>query len=75
MSEMRSWLDSDKERVQRKAECAEKIKAACDANAAMSKTDLPCENRIQGKVRDIYTLPNNHLLLVATDRQSAFDRC
>jgi len=25
-------------------------------------------------VRDIYTLPNDHLLLVATDRQSAFDR-
>ena len=26
------------------------------------------------QVRDIYTLPNDHLLLVATDRQSAFDR-
>ena len=27
----------------------------------------------QGKVRDIYELPENHILLVATDRASAFD--
>eukprot|EP00961_Rhodomonas_salina_P155585 2095308-Rhodomonas_salina.1 len=50
------------------------IDAGIEAGAAMAQTDLPCENRIQGKVRDIYTLPNDALLLVATDRQSAFDR-
>tara|TARA_B100000700_G_scaffold324529_1_gene430898 strand:+ start:4193 stop:5098 length:906 start_codon:yes stop_codon:yes gene_type:complete len=27
----------------------------------------------QGKVRDVYELPDNHVLLVATDRASAFD--
>eukprot|EP00286_Rhodomonas_abbreviata_P024734 CAMPEP_0181300540 /NCGR_PEP_ID=MMETSP1101-20121128/6944_1 /TAXON_ID=46948 /ORGANISM="Rhodomonas abbreviata, Strain Caron Lab Isolate" /LENGTH=354 /DNA_ID=CAMNT_0023405783 /DNA_START=25 /DNA_END=1089 /DNA_ORIENTATION=- len=70
----KSWLDNDPERVARKAECLKVIDAGIEANCAMAATDLPCEGRIQGKVRDIYTLPNEHLLLVATDRQSAFDR-
>ena len=70
----KSWLDSDPVRLKRKEECYKFINAACDANAAMSATDLPLDGRIQGKVRDIYSLPNNQLLLCATDRQSAFDR-
>lgn len=70
----KSWLDSDPERTARKAECLGPIKAAVAAKAAMAQTDLPCEGRIQGKVRDIYDLPNGNLLLCATDRQSAFDR-
>ncbi len=70
----KSWLDSDPVRLKRKEECYKYIRAACDADMAMSATDLPLEGRIQGKVRDIYSLPNNQLLLCATDRQSAFDR-
>mmetsp|Transcript_26923 Transcript_26923/g.52484 ORF Transcript_26923/g.52484 Transcript_26923/m.52484 type:complete len:358 (+) Transcript_26923:78-1151(+) len=70
----KSWLDSNPERTKRKEECMPNIKAAVAAKAAMAATDLPCEGRIQGKVRDIYDLPNGNLLLVATDRQSAFDR-
>ena len=71
----KSWLDANPERTARKAECLGPIQEAVKANAAMAQTDLPCEGRIQGKVRDIYDLPNGHLLLCATDRQSAFDRC
>ncbi|GAB4531076.1 MAG: phosphoribosylaminoimidazolesuccinocarboxamide synthase [Anaerolineales bacterium] len=37
-------------------------------------SDLPLPNRRQGKVRDIYTLDEGRLLLVTTDRLSAFDR-
>ncbi len=70
----KSWLDSNPERTQRRDECMKVIDAGIEAGAAMATTDLPCEGRIQGKVRDIYTLPNDNLLLVATDRQSAFDR-
>jgi phosphoribosylaminoimidazole-succinocarboxamide synthase len=70
----KSWLDENPERLARKAECMGPIKEAVAAKAAMAQTSLPLEGRIQGKVRDIYDLPNNHLLLVATDRQSAFDR-
>ncbi len=39
------------------------------------ETDLPGLERIhQGKVRDVYRVDAEHLLLVATDRISAFDR-
>ncbi len=37
------------------------------------ETHLPLEGRRQGKVRDIYELPGNRLLIVASDRISAFD--
>jgi phosphoribosylaminoimidazole-succinocarboxamide synthase len=38
------------------------------------ETYLPALERLhQGKVRDIYVLPDDRLLLVATDRASAFD--
>ena len=40
----------------------------------LSESHLPGLTRIrQGKVRDVYSLPNQCLLLVATDRLSAFD--
>ncbi len=44
--------------------------------AGLSKTnfDLPGQiNRYQGKVRDVYYLESNRLVIVATDRISAFD--
>ncbi|MCA9310651.1 MAG: phosphoribosylaminoimidazolesuccinocarboxamide synthase [Phycisphaerales bacterium] len=37
------------------------------------ETHLPLQGRRQGKVRDIYELPDNRLLIVASDRISAFD--
>ena len=40
----------------------------------LSQSDLPGLDLIhRGKVRDVYTLPGNRLLMVATDRLSAFD--
>ncbi|MBI3160107.1 MAG: phosphoribosylaminoimidazolesuccinocarboxamide synthase [Chloroflexi bacterium] len=36
-------------------------------------SDLPFSGRDSGKVRDIYALPDDRLLLVTTDRLSAFD--
>jgi phosphoribosylaminoimidazole-succinocarboxamide synthase len=36
--------------------------------------DLPLQLAQRGKVRDVYALPGQRLLLVATDRLSAFDR-
>lgn len=39
----------------------------------LTETNLPLGNKYQGKVRDIYDLGEN-LLIVATDRLSAFDR-
>lgn len=38
------------------------------------KINLPFEEKIQGKVREIFPLPKDQLLLVVTDRLSAFDR-
>jgi len=44
------------------------------AASPMLETNLPALERLhQGKVRDIYALPDDRLLLVATDRVSAFD--
>lgn len=40
---------------------------------ALSNT-LPVFKHIQGKVRDVYVFEDSRVLLVATDRQSAFDR-
>src|SRR5688572_31409976 len=42
------------------------------ADAAVLTTDLPYPVR-RGKVRDVYDLDGEHLLIVATDRISAFD--
>ncbi|MDQ7849549.1 MAG: phosphoribosylaminoimidazolesuccinocarboxamide synthase [Armatimonadota bacterium] len=42
-------------------------------SAALAGTDLPFPMLGRGKVRDVYTLPGERLLLVATDRLSAFD--
>ena len=36
-------------------------------------SDLPLPGKRAGKVRDIYKLPDHQLLLVTTDRLSAFD--
>ena len=42
--------------------------------AALSHTSLPeFELLKRGKVRDVYTVDEDHLLIVATDRISAFD--
>jgi phosphoribosylaminoimidazole-succinocarboxamide synthase len=41
--------------------------------AAMSRSELPLARLRQGKVRDVYEVDADHLLLVATDRVSAFD--
>ncbi len=42
--------------------------------AALSQTSLPeFELLKRGKVRDVYTVDDDHLLIVATDRISAFD--
>lgn len=41
--------------------------------SAIMTTDLGLPRLHSGKVRDIYELPDGHLLLVATDRASAFD--
>jgi phosphoribosylaminoimidazole-succinocarboxamide synthase len=38
------------------------------------KTELPFANKMQGKVRDIYPIGDKEMLLVVTDRLSAFDR-
>ncbi len=43
------------------------------AAAIIAATDLPFPQLARGKVRDIYVLPGDRLLLVATDRLSAFD--
>ena len=41
--------------------------------AVVGTTDLPLECVRRGKVRDVYAVGNNRLLLVASDRVSAFD--
>jgi phosphoribosylaminoimidazole-succinocarboxamide synthase len=44
------------------------------AGPAVVKTDLPLKLFARGKVRDTYELDDDTLLMVATDRISAFDR-
>src|SRR5215212_2175271 len=39
----------------------------------MTTSDLPLERIAQGKVRDVYAVDADRLLLVATDRVSAYD--
>jgi len=41
--------------------------------AAMATSTLPLELLMRGKVRDVYVVDRDRLLLVATDRVSAFD--
>ncbi len=41
--------------------------------AAMTTSDLPLERIARGKVRDVYAVDADRLLLVATDRVSAYD--
>ncbi len=36
--------------------------------------DLPLPGKLSGKVREVFPLPADRLLLVTTDRLSAFDR-
>ena len=43
------------------------------AGPAVTETDLPLKLFARGKVRDTYELDGNRLLMVATDRLSAFD--
>ena len=41
----------------------------------LTEVDLPgLSNHYRGKVRDNYSLPDGRRILIATDRQSAFDR-
>ena len=45
-------------------------------NNTIIKTDFNFKNQLavyKGKVRDVYTLKNNLLVMVASDRLSAFD--
>src|SRR5260370_8269286 len=44
------------------------------AGPAVTETDLPLKLFSRGKVRDTYELGADRLLMVATDRISAFDR-
>ncbi len=44
-----------------------------DSVMAMTASDLPLKRLGRGKVRDIYEVDADRLLLVATDRMSAFD--
>ena len=44
------------------------------AGPPITNTDLPLKLFARGKVRDTYELPDDRLLMVATDRLSAFDR-
>src|SRR5204863_8192618 len=39
----------------------------------MTESDLPLERIARGKVRDVYAVEGDRLLLVATDRVSAYD--
>ena len=41
--------------------------------ATIRETTLPFPLVIRGKVRDVYDVGNDQLLIVATDRLSAFD--
>lgn len=41
---------------------------------ALAETKLPLRNKMSGKVRDWYDLPDGRRLIVTTDRLSAFDR-
>ncbi len=43
------------------------------SGVALFQTDLTLPSRRQGKVRDLYALDQDRLLIVATDRISAFD--
>jgi len=43
------------------------------AGPSLTETELPLKLFARGKVRDTYELPDNQLLMVATDRLSAFD--
>jgi len=43
------------------------------AGPAVTTTDLPLKLFARGKVRDTYELDDKRLLMVATDRISAFD--
>src|SRR5690606_30812272 len=48
--------------------------AACMSNGtAVDRTELPFPLLARGKVRDVYDVGDDRLLLVATDRISAFD--
>ena len=40
---------------------------------SMTRSDLPLQRLSQGKVRDVYAIDADRLLLLATDRVSAFD--
>jgi len=44
------------------------------AGPSVTETELPLDLFARGKVRDTYLLNDNELLMVATDRISAFDR-
>jgi phosphoribosylaminoimidazole-succinocarboxamide synthase len=58
-----------RDRYNRRPETAERA-----VPTTLLDSDLPGLERVhRGKVRDVYALPENRLLIVATDRLSAFD--
>ena len=42
-------------------------------STALTESDLPLQLIRRGKVRDVYGVADDHILLVASDRVSAFD--
>ena len=50
-----------------------KEKISEELNNCITETDLPIGKKYRGKVRDIYAI-GDQLILITTDRQSAFDR-
>src|SRR3979411_949014 len=46
---------------------------ASDQKRCLTTSDLPLKRLARGKVRDVYEVDSDRLLLVATDRVSAYD--
>uniref|UniRef100_M4C2N7 Phosphoribosylaminoimidazole-succinocarboxamide synthase, chloroplastic n=1 Tax=Hyaloperonospora arabidopsidis (strain Emoy2) TaxID=559515 RepID=M4C2N7_HYAAE len=61
-------------RTQRYLSTIETAAALTTTSLAPIAHEVPSFRQITGKVRDIYVFDDNRVLLVSTDRQSAFDR-
>ena len=60
--------------LQRTLEAAAYTQAGLLRVSSLQIPESMCASCYQGKVRDTYTLRDGRLLMVATDRASAFDR-
>ncbi|CAI5740617.1 unnamed protein product [Hyaloperonospora brassicae] len=61
-------------RTQRYVATIQAAKALSTTSLAPLASELPPFRHLTGKVRDVYLLADDRVLLVSTDRQSAFDR-